>query len=438
MQLVSSFRDLVQQISSVMTEPTLQSFLVLVAGWLFAHRHTVTHLIQVAGAVGTKHHSAFHRVFAAARWSLDAMGLAVLDLGLALVGPAGTVFLAVDDTLARKRGRKMFGVGMHHDPLLSSRGRSLVNWGHSWVILGLLVPWPWGRDRWVCLPLLFRLYRSRQTVAREGGPYRTRPELAVELLHRVCGQYPQRRFHVVVDAIYSGRNVVRQLPTNADLTGRIHPDAALYALPPVSVKRRGRRRRRGRRLPTPREMLRRGPTPVLDLDLYGRHERARVAMTEALWYGTAGTRPVRVVAVGPLSTGRKPQFFYSTRAEARPAEVLGWIARRWAIEVAIHEAKGHLGFEEPQGWTRRAVERTAPTAMLLYGLVVVWFLREGHHGVSFPRRPWYRQKRDPSFADMLTTLRRQCLRATFLQTPTWDPESKKIILSLVDLCSQAA
>ena len=147
MQLVSSFRDLVQQISSVMTEPTLQSFLVLVAGWLFAHRHTVTHLIQVAGAVGTKHHSAFHRVFAAARWSLDAMGLAVLDLAWTLVGPTGTVFLAVDDTLARKRGRKMFGVGMHHDPLLSSRGRSLVNWGHSWVILGLLVPWPWGRGR---------------------------------------------------------------------------------------------------------------------------------------------------------------------------------------------------------------------------------------------------------------------------------------------------
>jgi hypothetical protein len=29
-------------------------------------------------------------------------------------------------------------------------------------------------------------------------------------------------------------------------------------------------------------------------------------------------------------------------------------------------------------------------------------------------------------------------RATFLQTPTWDPESKKIILTLVDLCSLAA
>ena len=47
MQLISSFRDLVQQISSVMTEPTMQTFLVLMAGWLFARRHTVTHLIQV-------------------------------------------------------------------------------------------------------------------------------------------------------------------------------------------------------------------------------------------------------------------------------------------------------------------------------------------------------------------------------------------------------
>jgi hypothetical protein len=38
--------------------------------------------------------------------------------------------------------------------------------------------------------------------------------------------------------------------------------------------------------------------------------------------------------------------------------------------------------------------------------VVVWFHRAGHRSVRFPFRPWYSKKVEPSFADMLTTLRR--------------------------------
>src|SRR5262249_52557068 len=45
-------------------------------------------------------------------------------------------------------------------------------------------------------------------------------------------------------------------------------------------------------------------------------------------------------------------------------------------------------------------------AMLISTLVVVWFHREGHRSVQFPFRPWYPKKVEPSFADMLTTLRR--------------------------------
>jgi len=78
--------------------------------------------------------------------------------------------------------------------------------------------------------------------------------------------------------------------------------------------------------------------------------------------------------------------------------------------VTIQEAKGRLGFEEPQGWTQKAVQRTAPPALLLYALIVLWFAGEGHRHCRFPNRPWYRQKHQASFAGMLTTLRRQCRR----------------------------
>ncbi len=45
MTLVSTFVDLVQQISWVMTQPTFHSFLIVVTGWVFARRRTVTNMI---------------------------------------------------------------------------------------------------------------------------------------------------------------------------------------------------------------------------------------------------------------------------------------------------------------------------------------------------------------------------------------------------------
>ena len=47
------------------------------------------------------------------------------------------VMLGLDDTLARKRGLRRFGTGMHHDPLSSTRSLAFVRWGHSWVVLGV-------------------------------------------------------------------------------------------------------------------------------------------------------------------------------------------------------------------------------------------------------------------------------------------------------------
>ncbi len=39
--------------------------------------------------------------------------------------------------------------------------------------------------------------------------------------------------------------------------------------------------------------------------------------------------------------------------------------------------------------------------------VVAWFECEGNRYVQFPNRPSYPSKEEPSFADMLTTLRRR-------------------------------
>jgi hypothetical protein len=434
-ELVPGFVLLLQGLSATMTAPTFASLTTVLTGWVFASRHTVTRMILAAGVAAEKHFSSYHRLFSVARWSLDALGLAVFDLIEPFLG--SVVMLGLDDTLARKRGLKMFGTGMHHNPLLSSRGKVITNWGHSWVVLGVIVELPFRRGHYYCLPILFRLYLNKKSAAKHRRTYRTRPELAVELLELLCKCRENRRFHVVADSAYGGQSVLCCLPKNCDLTSRLVKNARLYDAPPQRKKgTNGRPRKRGNLLPTPQQMLA-GRCRRVTLDIYGRSETARLADQVARVHA-APERPLRVVAAAAVKGGRGQEAFYSTCHEATAEQVIIWYAMRWSIEVTNHDSKQHLGFEQPQGWTRRSVERTAPLAMLLYSLIVLWFAREGHRSWRPLACPWYTSKTDPSFSDMLSTLRRLSVRQQVLTLALGGQGSRKIQQLLENMVSIAA
>lgn len=435
MELVPAFVALLQGLSATMTAPTFASLTTVLTGWVFASRRTVTRMILAAGSSADKHYSCYHRLFSTARWSLDAVGLAVFALVESWL--KAEVVLGLDDTLCRKRGLKMFGVGMHHDPLLSSRGKAIVTWGHRWVVLGVIVELPFRPGHYFFLPILFRLYLNKSQAAKHRRVYRTRPELAVEMLAVLCGHRKNRRFHVVADSAYGGQSVLCRLPANCDLTSRLLLGARLYEAPPERrVGAKGRPRKRGDRLPSPAEKLA-GRCRRLSLDIYGRTDQARVVDGPARVYA-APDRPLRVVAVDPLVGGRPRQAFYSTRTDATAEQVIVWYATRWSVEVAFHDSKQHLGFQEPQGWSRKAVERTAPLAMLLDALIVLWFAKEGHRQYQPIECPWYASKTDPSFADMLATLRRMSIRQRINSLPLAGPGSRKIKQLLENAVTLAA
>jgi hypothetical protein len=92
---------------------------------------------------------------------------------------------------------------------------------------------------------------------------------------------------------------------------------------------------------------------------------------------------------------------------------------RWSVEMTHFDCKQHLGLEDPANRVPKAVERTAPMAMFLYSLTIVWFATEGHADWQIPERPWYWWKKTPSFADMLTTLRRK----------SWEDKLSKVSLA---------
>src|SRR5688500_2928158 len=99
------------------TAPTFQTFVGLVVGLIAqTRRRTVCGMLTGAGLDQVWHHSRAHRLFTNARWSGDAIGLALADLIVArLLRADSALTIAVDDTLFKRSGKKVFGVAWHHD-----------------------------------------------------------------------------------------------------------------------------------------------------------------------------------------------------------------------------------------------------------------------------------------------------------------------------------
>jgi hypothetical protein len=93
--------------------------------------------------------------------------------------------------------------------------------------------------------------------------------------------------------------------------------------------------------------------------------------------------------------------------------------------------------EDPANRLPKAVARTAPMALFLYTLIVVWFHKTGHQCLRFPLRPWYSKKEEPSFADMLTTLRRVSYEEKCPQLLAKQTDLKTWIARLTELLSRA-
>jgi len=419
MEVTGTFLALLSEFQCVFTAPSFATFRRLMSGWVLTHRRRfVTDLIWSSGSTRHGHHSRYHRFFSQAVWELDLLSLVLAKLLIAIFAPTGLIELAGDDTLCRKRGLTVYGTGMHHDPLISSRAKPLVSWGHDWVVLSMLVRCPWAPTKVWALPIGFRLYRNRQglTKGRKGKKpqrrdpnHRTRPELFVELLQLVAGWFPERTFVVSGDSAYGGQSVLSKLPPNVDLISHVHPKGALYKpAPPLVPGQKGRRRKKGQRLPGMAAWAddEKQPWEKLKFDQFGLHTTLLVKTMQALYYTAGKDRLLTIVLVRDAEGKRPDQMFYCTNLQWSAREILSRYACRWAIEVTFENSKQLLGLEDPANRTELAVRRTAPMALVLYSLIVAWFHREAHDQVKFPDRPWYRQKREPSFADMLTTLRR--------------------------------
>jgi len=162
----------------------------------------------------------------------------------------------------------------------------------------------------------------------------------------------------------------------------------------------------------------------------------QVKVQQALYY-TAGKDRRLTVVLTRDQTGKRPDHrFYCTRLDWEVRTILSAYADRWALEVTFEGAKQVLGLEDPANRVPKAVQRTAPMSLVLYSLVVWWFDLEGHRHVRFPQRPWYRRKRETSFQDMVTTLRRLSWEEKIAEVVSLDGPHAEWVAEVVELAAR--
>jgi len=183
--LPSSLNELLLLFATCFSRPTYRTFCGMVAGHISqTSLRTVCGMLVGSRLSGVWHHCRAHRFFSIAEWSADELGLRLAELIVSrLVGPGQPLVVRVDDSLLRRRGRKVFGCFWHHDATANSN-KSAVLWGNNWVTARINVKIAFC-ERTVCLPVLFRLWRPKRKEIANSKPDPERPskpQLARELL----------------------------------------------------------------------------------------------------------------------------------------------------------------------------------------------------------------------------------------------------------------
>src|SRR6266699_3826995 len=208
--------------------------ILLIGAILAPGERTVAALLRVMGQQNEKQFQNYHRVLNRAKWSSREVSRLLLLLLVLLFVPANDpVVVGIDETIERRRGRKIAARGIYRDPVRSSREFFVKTSGLRWISMMLLTPIPWACRVWA-LPFLSVLAPSERYHEQRKMRHKTITDWAWQMILQVARWMPGRGLVVVADGTYAVLEVllkVSRLPCVSAIT-RLRLDACLYDPPP--------------------------------------------------------------------------------------------------------------------------------------------------------------------------------------------------------------
>jgi hypothetical protein len=390
--LASSFGFFVMTLfQGILTTPSWQTFTYLACGWTLARdRHTITTYLWLTGATTAKHFSRFY-VFLGCplydrRWQL----WAAVIRQVAQVVPDGEVIRVIfDDSTKKKAGRQIEGVGRYRNGAGSARQAYRTLQGLHFVLGIMPIPRKWWPGHRLSIPIGFELYLKPEQAQELGVPYRSRSQLARDILNFVAEQLPKRHIRSVADGGYSTRDYGRDLPESTHVVGRFPISSKLYELPSKPTKkRRGAPRKQGDLIGSPKTL----------------------AKTETGW------------SPHPSEAGTEVRAWCGLWHAVWPGRLLQVVVVR---RNATRGTNAVDGLGQDQCRKRQRIIGANTFRLVMAAARTLWFLEQVERGVGVNLgryRPWYRQKCAPSQLDVVWACREVLHEAGIFPIPRFTPD----------------
>lgn len=381
------------------------------AGLLNLGRHTVTGALSTAGAQH-RDWSADYRLLQ--RLPVERIFAHVRNEALAATDEDRPWVVALDDSITRKTGRCIPGCGWRKDPLGPPFNVNFV-WGQRVLQFCAAIPAQDGSARlvpvdWQEAPLPKKPSRhadaQTQATYLEARKQANINRLAFERMVHLR-TVTKRPIHWVSDGRFTNRTVLRNLPENTVLIGRVRKDTKLYAPCAALPGKKGRPRRYGEVVPTPEQLRVDAGIEWTRVPAFAAEKRhnfkiktqgpvlARIAGVDTL---------VRVVVIAPLGYRlkkagkllyRQPAYLICTDPDVPIEELLQEYLWRWDIEVNFKDEKCLLGVTEAQVRQPETVRRQPACAVAAYALLLLASHQTygpNHLPASVPLAKWRRRE----------------------------------------------
>jgi len=371
-------------------------------------RRTVTGLLTTSGRQFVDW-SADYRLFGKQRFSQEELFSVARNEVLQRIDSNEPFVALMDDTLLRKRGRKIHGTSWRRDPLGPPFCSNFI-WGQRFLQISAALPEGPGAARARAIPIDFLHCPSPRKPTKRSSPeewvdYKHQQkntkissrgaERLWNLREALDIKDKERELIVSADGGFTNGTVLKSLPPRTTFIGRIRKDAKLYAMPSEKTSRRGRNPVYGERLPTPEEIRKDEAIPwqtgsVRDFQIK--------TIAPVRWRSAGGGNDLRLLVIRPLAyrlnkksrlNYRKPAYLICTDPNLAIEKFLQNYIWRWEVEVNFREEKTLLGTGQAQVRTQNAVESVPSLIVAAYALLLL--AGDSTHGTetkAYPKPKW--------------------------------------------------
>jgi len=358
-----------------------------------------------------KSFSKYHHVLNRVNWSLLAASKILLNLILKIIGRENPLVMFVDETLERRKGRKIKAKGYYRDAVRSSKKMVVKSSGLKWLSLAISWRFPFSA-RYFALPFMTILEPSKKSDKAAKRRHKSTIQWTVQMLKQVVRWLANTPIILVGDGGFACAELAWMcLKHKISLVSRLKINARLYDFPPPDEPgKRGRKRMKGTRLLSFKDMI---GMPDLGwkeviIDGYGKKKkRIKYISNTSLWgVDSFFPVPIRWVLVVDPEGVLDPLPLMSTDVTLSAERIIELYIQRWNQEVTFEEIREHLGVETQRQWSDKAIARTTPILMSLYTIVCLIAHRLHEEcPIEVAQTAWY-EKNDATFSDLLRTVRK--------------------------------